>query len=287
MTQGSDPPDPVEGGLPEPAELEPAPGTLALAPGGVASRADWEKAAAAALRKSGRLGGDDPDHAVWTKLARSTLDGLQISPLGTPALDEEVATNARPTSPGGRDVRVEVLGHDAEVLNREALADLAGGGRPCGCTPVPRPSSAPSFGGYFSTSRRSYSIPRANRRPSRGSSSTTSALRRPRSAPTWVRRPMHPTTTSSRWRGSPSKPVFAAWWSTHPRSTTGGPRRHRSSGGRWRPRCASSACWRRRASKRPRRPGSSSSATPHGRAVPHDRQASSRPAAVGTGAGAV
>ena len=78
--------DAVEGGLAEPAELEPEQGTLALAlDGPAATRADWEKAAAAVLRKAGRLRDDDPDDAVWAKLSRTTLDGIQVSPLGTPA----------------------------------------------------------------------------------------------------------------------------------------------------------------------------------------------------------
>ena len=50
------------------------------------SRADWEKAAAAALRKSRRLTDDDADDAVWSMLARTTYDGITITPLGTPDL---------------------------------------------------------------------------------------------------------------------------------------------------------------------------------------------------------
>src|SRR5215207_6750023 len=120
--------DPVEGGLDEPAELEPEPGTLALAlAGSDATREDWEKAAAAVLRKAGRLGDDDPDDAVWTELSRRTLDGIAVSPLGTPALTAALEADARPVAPGGRDVRIELRGDDAERLNAEALADLAGG----------------------------------------------------------------------------------------------------------------------------------------------------------------
>ena len=78
---------PVEGGLAEPSELEPDQGTLALAlPGPAATRAEWEKAAAAVLRKARRLGESDPDDAVWAALTRTTLDGVAISPLGTPDL---------------------------------------------------------------------------------------------------------------------------------------------------------------------------------------------------------
>ncbi len=120
--------EPVEGGLAEPTELEPDQGTLALElDGPAATRADWEKAAAAVLRKARRLGDEDPDDAVWAALTRTTMDGVAISPLGTPALTAEVGAQARPTAPGGRDVRVELLGGDARRLNAEALADLEGG----------------------------------------------------------------------------------------------------------------------------------------------------------------
>jgi methylmalonyl-CoA mutase len=94
----------VEGGLAEPAGLEPAQGTLALSLDGPgATRADWEKAAAAVLRKAGRLRDDEPDEAAWAELTRTTLDGIPLSPLGTPTLTEGVAGNARPAVPGGRD----------------------------------------------------------------------------------------------------------------------------------------------------------------------------------------
>ena len=122
------PQDHVEGGLAEPTELEPDQGTLALArPGPAATRADWEKAAAAVLRKAGRLGEGDPDDAVWARLSRTTLDGIAVSPLGTPELTAAISGQARPTAPGGRDVRVELRGDDLERLNEEALADLDGG----------------------------------------------------------------------------------------------------------------------------------------------------------------
>jgi methylmalonyl-CoA mutase len=122
------PQDPLEGGLAEPTELEPDQGTLALAlPGPAATRADWEKAAAGVLRKAGRLREGDPDDAVWAALTRPTLDGVGVGPLGTPDLTDASGGLARPTSPGGRDVRVELRGSDDAQLNAEALADLAGG----------------------------------------------------------------------------------------------------------------------------------------------------------------
>ena len=62
----------VEGGLDEPDELQPEPGALALASADDDwSRADWEKAAAAVLRKARRLTDDDPDSEVWQKLTRT------------------------------------------------------------------------------------------------------------------------------------------------------------------------------------------------------------------------
>ena len=57
--------DDVAGGLDEPDELQPEQGALALAsPQDDWSRTDWEKAAAAVLRKSGMLSDDDPDDTV-------------------------------------------------------------------------------------------------------------------------------------------------------------------------------------------------------------------------------
>ena len=103
------PQDHVEGGLAEPTELEPDQGTLALAlPGPAATRADWEKAAAAVLRKAGRLAEDDPDDAVWEKLSRTTLDGIAVIPLGTPDLTAEVVTTPAPPLPAvGRPRRAQ------------------------------------------------------------------------------------------------------------------------------------------------------------------------------------
>ena len=66
----------VAGGLDEPDELQPEQGALALAsPEDDWSKADWERAAAGVLRKSGRMSDDDPDETVWTALTRTTYDG--------------------------------------------------------------------------------------------------------------------------------------------------------------------------------------------------------------------
>jgi methylmalonyl-CoA mutase len=120
---------PVEGGLDERGEREPDPGTLALAD--AADRltvADWETAAAAVLRKSGRLGEDDAADLVWSKLARRTLDGIEVAPLGTPGLVEGLPLDAaRPTRSGDWDNRTPVVvrGGDGAADAREAaLVDL-------------------------------------------------------------------------------------------------------------------------------------------------------------------
>ena len=108
--------DEVAGGLDEPDELQPDQGSLRLAaPEDDWSQADWEAAAATVLRKARRLGDDDPDRAVWDALARTTYDGIAITPLGTPDL---VTTTARPRPErvGGWDVRVRAGAENAEIL---------------------------------------------------------------------------------------------------------------------------------------------------------------------------
>lgn len=91
------------------------------------TRADWEKATAAVLRKSRRLREDDPDSLVWEKLTRRTLDGIEITPLGTPASLEGLETAGRPARAGDWDVRALVETGPAKQLNEAALVDLEGG----------------------------------------------------------------------------------------------------------------------------------------------------------------
>ena len=89
---------------------------------------EWEKAAAAVLRKAGRLGEDDQDSAVWEKLTRTTLDGIAVTPLGTPALVEDLPEPVRPPARGdGWDVRVLLVDPDPKVSNTAALTDLENG----------------------------------------------------------------------------------------------------------------------------------------------------------------
>jgi methylmalonyl-CoA mutase len=79
------------------------------------------------LRKASRLGDDDPDDAVWQRLTRTTLDGVGVTPLGTPALLEGVSTSGRPTRTGDWDIRAHLTVSDPAVANEEALVDLEGG----------------------------------------------------------------------------------------------------------------------------------------------------------------
>ncbi|HEU4567621.1 MAG TPA: methylmalonyl-CoA mutase family protein [Marmoricola sp.] len=104
-----------------------APGTdhLALAAGARHTRDEWEQAAATVLRRSGRLGDDDPDGRVWEVLARTTLDGIRITPLGVPAA--VAADPDRPSRPGEWDVRVPVDLPDPLAANRQLLEELETG----------------------------------------------------------------------------------------------------------------------------------------------------------------
>ena len=79
------------------------------------------------LRKSGRLTDEDADAAVWTKLARTTLDGISVAPIGTPADLEGLVTAGRPTREGAWDIRAQYDGPDAKAVNEAILADLNGG----------------------------------------------------------------------------------------------------------------------------------------------------------------
>ena len=118
----------VEGGLDEPAGLEPEQGSLALAaPEDTHGRADWEAAAAAVLRKSRRLTDEDDDSLVWRKLTRTTLDGIGITPLGTADLLDDLQTSGRPTRTGDWDVRAHLGVTDAKAAHEEAMTDLENG----------------------------------------------------------------------------------------------------------------------------------------------------------------
>lgn len=101
--------------------------TVALDSGPGHSRADWEHMAAGVLRKSGRLTETDPDDLVWAKLTRTTLDGLPITPLGTPDLLADVQTSGRPERIGEWDVRAYFADPDAPSTAAEVQTDLDNG----------------------------------------------------------------------------------------------------------------------------------------------------------------
>ena len=101
---------------------------LSLAQGQDHDVSEWEQAAAAVLRKARRLAEDQPDHAVWDELSRSTIDGIGISPLGTPALVADLPEPVRPPARGdGWDVRALLADPDARAANAAALTDLENG----------------------------------------------------------------------------------------------------------------------------------------------------------------
>lgn len=91
------------------------------------SVSEWEAAAAGVLRKSRRLADDDADSRVWDRLARTTLDGIAVTPLGTPADLDGLSTAGRPTRTGAWDIRASVDAPDARAANESALAELDGG----------------------------------------------------------------------------------------------------------------------------------------------------------------
>jgi methylmalonyl-CoA mutase len=101
---------------------------LPLAEGQEHDVAEWEQVAAAVLRRAGRLSEDDPDSAVWDRLTRTTLDGIGIAPLGTPALVADLPDPVRPSARGdGWDVRALLADPDAKASNAAALTDLENG----------------------------------------------------------------------------------------------------------------------------------------------------------------
>ena len=122
-------------------------GPLRLAVEDAGDRAAWEAAAAGVLRKSRRMSEDDPDAKAWEVLTRTTLDGIDLTPLGTAddvaALAPEAPgrtpfTRGAPESPvvaaaveagevRGWDVRTPVFATDPSAAHEDALADLENG----------------------------------------------------------------------------------------------------------------------------------------------------------------
>lgn len=100
---------------------------------------DWEEATAQVLRKLRRMGDDDPDSEVWTALAHTTLDGINVSPLGVPG--DEVGSTGLPgeapftrgasaesrASGDGWDIRAWFADPDVEVTTSHVHTDLENG----------------------------------------------------------------------------------------------------------------------------------------------------------------
>lgn len=124
----TDLPGGLDGGLDEPEELQPAEGSLRLVGDGDEYDAGaWEAAAAAVLRKARRLGDDAPDSDVWAALTRTTLDGIDVAPIGQPSDLEGLTTSGRPARRGAWDVRTSLVGDDATAVGEAALVDLDNG----------------------------------------------------------------------------------------------------------------------------------------------------------------
>ncbi len=99
--------------------------SLSLETGPAHARDEWEAAAAAVLRKSGRIGPDAPDSDVVGKLTRRTLDGIAITPLGTPGA---VSTTAgRPGRSGAWHNCPQFGDPDAGTTHEQIVTDLENG----------------------------------------------------------------------------------------------------------------------------------------------------------------
>lgn len=115
-------------GLRDPEELQPAEGSLRLVgEDDVYDASAWEAATAAVLRKGRRLAEDAPDSDVWGALTQTTLDGIEVAPIGQPADLDGLTTSGRPTRAGAWDVRTLLVGDDAKAANEAALVDLDNG----------------------------------------------------------------------------------------------------------------------------------------------------------------
>ena len=178
----------VEGGLDEPAELEPEQGSLDLAsPEDAHGRAEWEKAAAAVLRKAGRLAADDPDDGRVGQ-ARPDHAGRPRRPSARHRRAARRAGHRRSPDACGR------LGHPRPPRHqstprrptRPRWSTSPTAQRPCGSRSSRLPTSTRSSRACSWTSRRSCWTCRPTRwRPRRASSPTPVTPISP-TAPTWA-----------------------------------------------------------------------------------------------------
>ncbi len=100
---------------------------------------EWEKATAAVLRKTKKLGDDDPDSDVWDLLATRTLDDISVAPLGTPELSAGLPEGGLPGQApytrgsvasrelDGWDIRAWFADPDVERTAEHVLTDIENG----------------------------------------------------------------------------------------------------------------------------------------------------------------
>ncbi|WP_111768773.1 methylmalonyl-CoA mutase family protein [Nakamurella deserti] len=90
---------------------------------------EWASAAAAVARRARLLGDDAPDEDAWAALARRTLDGVPVPPLGTADRAPRPLPGAREgrRDTAGWDVRSVLVGGDATRVAEDAVAELETG----------------------------------------------------------------------------------------------------------------------------------------------------------------
>ena len=110
-----------------------------LAEGVEVDVSEWEKATADVLRKRKRLADDAPDSDVWHLLSHETLDGISVTPLGTPSLTDDLADPGLPGQApftrgaaatrelGGWDIRAWFTDPDVDVTADHVVADIENG----------------------------------------------------------------------------------------------------------------------------------------------------------------
>ncbi len=103
------------------------------------TQGEWEKAAAAVLRKSRKLADDAADSDAWSVLATTTLDGISVTPLGTPSLSAGLSDGGLPGQApftrgatatrelDGWDVRAWFTDPDPERTARDVVTDIENG----------------------------------------------------------------------------------------------------------------------------------------------------------------
>jgi len=111
-----------------------------VSPADAHTQAEWEKIAAAVLRKTGKLTDADPDSLVWDKLTVRSA-GIDIPPLGTPELVADLPSTGEPGAAPytrgrtaerpehGWDIRpvFSVPHTDPKLTNEAILVDLENG----------------------------------------------------------------------------------------------------------------------------------------------------------------